>query len=53
MVFADAVGAVGTPVKVTSVNVLFNNVSVPAKVATVPVVGSVIFVAPVVVKVVL
>ena len=47
------VGAVGLPVKVGDTIVLNVNVSVPAKVASVPVVGKVIFVAPVLVKVVL
>ena len=48
-----AVGAIGTPVKLTDSIVLFVKVSVPDKVASVPVVGKVIFVAPVLVKVVL
>ena len=55
MVFTlfSAVGAIGTPVKFTDSIVLFVKVSVPAKVAMVPVVGKVTFVAPVLVKVVL
>ena len=48
-----AVGALGTPVKLTDSIVLLVKVSVPAKVTSVPVVGKVIFVAPVLVKVVL
>ena len=47
------VGAVGVPVKVGDTIVFEVNVSVPAKVAIVPVVGKVIFVSPVLVKVVL
>jgi hypothetical protein len=52
------VGAVGLPVKegdeiVGDTIVLFVKVSVPARVAIVPVVGSVIFVSPILVKVVL
>ena len=46
------VGAVGVPVKEGDSMVLFVNVSVPAKVAIVPVVGKIIFVTPVLVKVV-
>ena len=53
LVPAAAVGAVGTPVNATSTIVLFVKVSVPAKVAIVPVVGSVILVSPILVKVVL
>ena len=48
-----AVGAFGTPVNKTFSIVLLVKVSVPAKVAIVPVVGNVIFVAPTLVKVVL
>ena len=47
------VGAVGAPVKVADSIVLLVNVSVPAKVAIVPVVGNVIFVSPKLVNVVL
>ena len=47
------VGAVGVPVKVGDTIVLNVNVSVPDKVDSVPVVGKVIFVSPVLVKVVL
>ena len=55
---AAGVGAVGVPVNegdeiVGDTIVLFVKVSVPANVASVPVVGKVIFVAPVLVKVVL
>ena len=49
----SGVGAFGTPVSVTFSMVLLVKVSVPAKVAIVPVVGKVTFVAPVLVKVVL
>ena len=49
----SAVGAFGIPVRFTFSIVLFVKVSVPAKVAMVPVVGKVIFVAPVLVNVVL
>ena len=42
LVPAVAVGAVGTPVNATSTIVLFVKVSVPAKVAIVPLVGKVI-----------
>ena len=50
---AEAVGAVGTPVKITLAIVLLVKVSVPANVAMVPVVGNVISVIPVLVNVVL
>ena len=53
LVPAAAVGAVGIPVKFASTMVLLVIVSVPAKVAMVPVVGKVISVIPVLVKVVL
>ena len=46
------VGAVGLPVSVAETSVLFVKVSVPANVASVPVVGNVTFVEPVLVKVV-
>ena len=47
------VGAVGDPVKVGDTIVLYVKVSVPAKVAIIPDIGNVTFVAPVLVKVVL
>ena len=53
LVPAVAVGAVGTPVNETSTIVLLVNVSVPANVAIVPVVGNVISVSPVLVNVIL
>jgi hypothetical protein len=53
LVPAAAVGAVGTPVKDTFSMVLLVKVSVPAKVAMVPVVGKITLVTPVLVKVVL
>ena len=53
MVPVVAVGAVGTPVNKTLSIVLFVKVSVPDKVAIVPLVGKVILVTPVVVNVVL
>ena len=51
--FVAGVGAVGLPVKVGETIILLVKVSVPAKVAIVPVVGNVILVTPVLVKVVL
>ena len=53
MATSAGVVAVGLPVKVAFTIVLLVNVSVPAKVAMVPVVGKVILVAPVLVNVVL
>jgi len=55
VLFAASTGvvAVGDPVNVGDTIVLFVKVSVPAKVAIVPVVGNVIFVSPKLVKVVL
>ena len=53
LVPAAAVGAIGTPVKLTSTMVLLVIDSVPAKVAMVPVVGNVISVAAVLLKIVL
>jgi len=55
VLFAASKGvvAVGDPVNVGDTIVLFVNVSVPAKVAIVPVVGNVIFVSPKLVNVVL
>ena len=53
LVPAAAVGAVGIPVKLGLTIVLLVKVSVPAKVAMVPVVGKVISVTPVLVNVVL
>jgi hypothetical protein len=50
---STGVGAVGDPVKEGDTIVLFVKVSVPAKVAIVPVVGKVIFVSPTLVNVVL
>ena len=50
---SNGVVAVGAPVKEGDTIVLFVKVSVPAKVAIVPVVGKVIFVAPILVNVVL
>ena len=55
VLLASAAGlvAVGLPVKFGETIVLFVKVSVPAKVAMVPVVGKVIFVSPILVRVVL
>ena len=51
-VFATAVGAVGVPVNVGLVKLLLVKVSVPAKVAKVPVIGKITFVDAVLVSVV-